>query len=806
MSRRRVWLFRLVAATLLPALFLCLLEGALRLFGYGFPTDFFLKIKGRNAYTTNPRFGWQFFPPAIAREPVVCEFPAVKADGTCRIFILGESAAVGTPEPAFGFGRMLEAMLRQRYPGVRFEIVNAAMTAINSNVLVPVARECAQQKADVLVVYMGNNEVIGPYGPGTVLGRYSPSRWIIHANMLVKSWRFGQLLQNVLQANEAGGKLSSEWQGMEAFLGQNVTADDHRLATVYEHFRTNLHSICDLAFASGAKVVLATVATNLKDCAPLAAVHRAGLDPAKREESDKLCLAGQELAAEGKHDQAIAELQRALAIDDRFADVHFCLARSLLKRGDSEKARKHFVLARDLDALRFRADSRINETIRDVAAERATGGVWLVDFEKSLAENTRTECLLPGDEWFYEHVHFRPEGNYCLAAAVFRQLYAALPEWVRKQAAGPEEPIPFNVCCQRIALTPWDRLQMEEDMALMTSRPPFSQQLGHRQQQAAWREEIRRLRAKVATPAALDDARHVYESAIQLNPDDLDLRRCFAPLLLERQDYQGAIDQWQLLLARFPEMANWHANLGRVFNASGDAPNALAQFQEAGTINPYLRATVSYNSGNALVKQGKTSEAEQQYRQALELNPSMAKAQNALGAILLSQGKTAEAEQAFHRALESDPTLLSARTNLALLFEQEGKFSEALKEFQQALDTDPANLKTYHDMVRLLRKMKNPQKAIQQYRRAVEAMPDSVEAHFGLGSLLEQDNQLTEAVAAYQATLRLDPDHLQAGHNLGVVLEKAGRTTEAVEQYRRVLRSHPDSAPTKNNLKRLTGN
>ena len=118
---------------------------------------------------------------------------------------------------------------------------------------------------------------------------------------------------------------------------------------------------------------------------------------------------------------------------------------------------------------------------------------------------------------------------------------------------------------------------------------------------------------------------------------------------------------------------------------------------------------------------------------------------------------------------------------------------------------DPANLATYDDMVRVFRKMKDPQKAIEQYHRAVAAMPDSVEAHFGLGSLLEQYDRWAEAAEAYRATLRLAPEHLEAGHNLGAMLEKAGRTTEAVEQYRRVLRSHPDSAPTKNNLKRLTG-
>jgi tetratricopeptide (TPR) repeat protein len=805
LSRRRRWLFRLLAATLVPAALLGLLEGGLRLFGYGYPTAFFLKTSGRNAYTTNQRFGWQFFPPAIARYPEVCEFPAVKPEGACRIFILGESAAMGTPEPAFAFGRMLEAMLRQRYPGVRFEVVNAAMTAINSNVLVPVAGECAQHKADVLIVYMGNNEVIGPYGPGSVLGRYSPGRWIIRASMFVKSWRIGQLLQNLLQPNDARGKISAEWRGMELFLGHNVTADDPRLEMVYEHFRANLNAICESARGSGAEVLLSTVATNLADCAPLAAVHRAEIDPAQREECEAHCRAGQELAGQGKHDQAVAELQRALSVDDRFADAHFCLARSLLKTGDFAQAREHFVLARDLDALRFRADSRINQTIRDVAAEQAAGGVWLVDFENALEAKERSLGLLPGNECFYEHVHLRPEGNYLLAAAVFRQLSVALPAWVRQRATGPDEPISFEVCCQRIALTGWNRWQMEEEMAAMTSRPPFTQQLDHRQQQSGRRAEIHRLRAKHATPAALDDALHVYQTAIQSNPDDLGLRISLARLLLERKDYQAAIEQWQWLLGRFPEMANWHANLGLVFSGSGDAASALGQFQEAGKINPYFQAMARYCCGNALLAQGKTSEAEQQYRQALELNPYIAKAQNALAALLVKQGKMAEAEQAFQRALEADPTLLSARGNLGELFENEDRFPEALAEYRQALDTDPADLETYDHLVRLFRKMKDPQKAVEQYRRAVEAMPESVEAHFRLGSLLQEYNQLSEAAEAYRSVLRLDPEHLRAGHNLGALLVTAGRTTEAIEQYRRVLRSHPDSAPTRSNLSRLTG-
>ena len=60
--------------------------------------------------------------------------------GTFRIFVLGESAAMGDPDPAYGFSRYLEVMLRERYPSMKFEVVNTGSVAINSHVLLPIAR------------------------------------------------------------------------------------------------------------------------------------------------------------------------------------------------------------------------------------------------------------------------------------------------------------------------------------------------------------------------------------------------------------------------------------------------------------------------------------------------------------------------------------------------------------------------------------------------------------------------------------------------------------------------------------------
>jgi tetratricopeptide (TPR) repeat protein len=60
---------------------------------------------------------------------------------------------------------------------------------------------------------------------------------------------------------------------------------------------------------------------------------------------------------------------RPIEIDPGHADSHFQLATSLERQGDHLGAKRHFERALDLDALRFRADTKINDRIRAVSKD-----------------------------------------------------------------------------------------------------------------------------------------------------------------------------------------------------------------------------------------------------------------------------------------------------------------------------------------------------------------------------------------------------------------------------------------------------
>ena len=669
-----------MAMTVVPAVVLVLLEHGLRLFGVGHPSGFLVRIEDHDGYVTNERFGWRFFPPSLARRPRPMSLAAPKPAGTCRIFVLGGSAAQGVPDPTFNFGRILEVMLRNRFPDGHFEVHNAAMTAINSHVVVPIARDCGRHGPDLFIVYLGNNEVVGPYGPGTIFAGFSPSLGTIRSSLWARSTRIGQLAAGAFGRAVGGEKTQKRWRGMEMFNECRVRADDPRLAGTYEHFRRNLLDICRVGRGAGANVVVCTVATNLKDCAPFASTHRADLSRAEKRQWDEVYNEGVALEAAGDRAAAVERYLSAAEIDDTFAELHFHLAGCLSHQGAPDRAREHLVRARDLDALRFRADTRINDIIREVGADRRTGGVYLVDAERAFEEDGRTRHAIPGPDLFHEHVHLTFEGNYLLARAVFDAVVRALPKPLRDRADETAAMPSRDRCAQVLALTGWDLYKQGGLMSKITRRAPFTNQLDHAHREERSHETFRALSAHLS-PDALAEAKERYVEAIAARPDDWRLQINFA-----------------MLLERLKDAPGYERAVRRVVDG---APHSWAY----------------YALGNALARGRRPAEAIDAFRRALRLRPYYPDAVNGLGSILSTQGRHDEAIEHYRTALRPSPDFSSVSINLASALTRDARYGEAIDVLRAQLSQSPDTPDVLHALVTILAKCPDP-----HWRDAPEAV------------------------------------------------------------------------------------
>jgi tetratricopeptide (TPR) repeat protein len=780
LSSRRLWCFRLAALIGVPLLFLVLLELGLRLAGFGYPTAFLLKSShhGENTFVQNNQFGWRFFGPRAARQSDAISIPREKPPGTVRIFVFGESAAYGDPQPRFGLPRMLEAMLELRHPDRKFEVVNAAMTGINSHVILPLARDCADAGADVWVIYMGNNEVVGPFGAGTVFGSQTMPLPLIRAGLALKTTRIGQSFDALRRAAQKDAAGSGAWQGMRAFVKYKVAGSDPRLGAVYENFGQNLKDIIAAGQNSGAKIVLSTVAVDLKDCAPFASLHRSDLSEARLNEWQRFYDAGTNAQAGGNFQQAATDFDQAERIDDRFAELCFRRGQCVLELNDILGAQKEFAAARDLDALRFRCDSRLNEIIR----QQATGDVALADGEQALADASANG--LPGDELFYEHVHLTFQGNHLLARI--------LAEKVEKALALPENaPWPdIAKCAQRLGYTSRDTQLAGSEIRGRLADVPFTFQANHDEQMRRLTDAARKL-PPPNSAASLREAQSAAEAALARWPDDAVLWEQLGEIKQAAGDYAGAAAAAQHSLDRVPSSAGCWMLSGLLLAQEKKYEEAAAVFKHVYALDP-MAVWARDNRATCLELLGRRDEAVIEFKRALALKPDYGTGWLALGQLYEEMGRTNDAAQCFNQALTNRVNQMEDLAHLARFCASRSWFELAVTNFAAAIALSPSDPGLRMDAGGALTALGRHDEAVQQYQAAVELAPEQAQAHMYLGVALGRQKQPAQAEHEFRQVLRLDPNSIQARVNLGIALYEQEKPDEARKQFEDVLQRNPD--------------
>lgn len=125
--------------------------------------------------------------------------------------------------------------------------------------------------------------------------------------------------------------------------------------------------------------------------------------------------------------------------------------------------------------------------------------------------------------------------------------------------------------------------------------------------------------------------------------------------------------------------------IGAALEIRGDHRSALGHFQRATGLDPTL-AEALFNIGVIWQRQGRSAEAETQYREALRWRPDHDKARCNLAIILFQAGQYGEAEKEFQRALILNPLNALTRSNYGVALQAMGRKREANEEFRRAAE------------------------------------------------------------------------------------------------------------------------
>jgi len=167
---------------------------------------------------------------------------------------------------------------------------------------------------------------------------------------------------------------------------------------------------------------------------------------------------------------------------------------------------------------------------------------------------------------------------------------------------------------------------------------------------------------------------------------------------------------------------------------------------------------------------------------ALALDPQLAEAHTSLGLIKFQYDwEWKRAEEEFKQALSINPSYAPAHHFFADYLKALGRFDEALAQIEMAQELDPLSLAINTGVGHVLYLSQQYERAIEQYRRAVELDPGFMMTHVWFGRPYLEKGMFAEAISELETAVRLSEESTIALAMLGHGLASAGRKDQAMQ-------------------------
>ncbi|MEJ5261274.1 MAG: SGNH/GDSL hydrolase family protein [Ignavibacterium sp.] len=430
------WFYVILFA--IPVLFFVLLEVGLRVFNYGHDFTVFKVVTDYHPdkLFLNPEIPYKYFYGTRSVPSALPDgFDKDKKENAFRVFVLGGSSTAGWPYvPNASFPRQLKRKLELLYPNNTIEVINLGISAINSYTLRDFIPAVLEQNPDLILIYAGHNEYYGALGVGSTVSIGS-SRKLVNLYLWLYNFKTTQLLRDAISwvwglFNKTGeiSEASNETL-MSQMIGNSLIAfDSEEYKAGIEQFEGNLADIIEMIRNKNVPVIIGKLTCNLRDQKPFVSIRNDKYPP---------------------------------------AEEVFNKANEELNKGNIPEAQNLFLLAKEYDALRFRAPQKINDVIDDVGSKY---NVPVVDIDSVFRE--LSPYKLVGYNLTVDHLHPNIDGYRLIAETFYNQMKKSnlLPKGDR---ANISEAQADSILAANFPFTALDSTLANFSIIVLTGQYPF---------------------------------------------------------------------------------------------------------------------------------------------------------------------------------------------------------------------------------------------------------------------------------------------------------------------------------------------
>ena len=410
-SRKRRTCF-IIAAILIPACLFGGIEWFFRARGHGGYPDFLRTVGQMPDHSTlwmvEPAASKPYFF-ANPQRPGYAEqydFVMPKPAGTLRVFLFGESAAKGYPQPRnLAISAFLQSMLSDVHPDKKVEVINLGTTAIASFPIRRMVDEAIGCSPDLFVFYVGNNEFFGAYGTASINSGGLMPPPMLEVIRAVRGLGTAQVVDSLLRA-----EARTDQSLMEQMVDRTMIPHDSNLRhAAARNLEVNLSEMVRAARRAGVPALVCTTASNESGMAPIG--EEASADAAA-------ALAAKSGDANGLYNESL--LRDVLDRYPHHARAHFMLGKTLMDKGRMAEAREAFLQARDLDTMPWRPTREIENAVRSAATREGAVLCDIAEYFRSLDSSGTTGWDLVDD-----HVHMSLRGQAEAARCIVKSWAAS---------------------------------------------------------------------------------------------------------------------------------------------------------------------------------------------------------------------------------------------------------------------------------------------------------------------------------------------------------------------------------------------